>query len=250
MLARQRHRIILNMLSSQASLRTIELAKYFEVTDETIRRDLEQLDEEKKLIRTHGGCIRIEKGTGNLPLNKRLLQNHNLKCEIAKKALEMIKENDTLLFDASSTALVLAEMLPDIRLTVITNAHDIVLAVMDKSNITVILTGGRLDRESHSFGGFASWQAVKRYSVDLFFFSCNGVDIDRGASEAAEMHAEFKENVLPFCSKKVLLCDSSKLNARSISYFAPLDKIDVLVTDSAASPEALQPFESAGLKIV
>ena len=53
------------MLSSQASLRTIELAKYFEVTDETIRRDLEQLDEEKKLIRPHGGCLRIEKGTGN-----------------------------------------------------------------------------------------------------------------------------------------------------------------------------------------
>lgn len=250
MLARQRHRMILNMLESQPSLRTIELAKLFDVTDETIRRDLELLDAENKLIRTHGGALRIEKRVSDLPLHKRLKEHREAKLEIASKALSLIKENETILLDASSTALALAEALPDIKLTVITNAHDVVMALMPKSDISIILTGGKLDRESHSFGGMTSWTTVKRFSVDKIFFSGNGLDLERGASEALETHAEFKENVLPLCHEKIFLCDSSKLGVRSARFFADFDMIDKIITDSAADASFKEKLEAIGAHVL
>ncbi len=238
------------MLETQPSLRTIELAKLFNVTDETIRRDLESLDAENKLIRTHGGALRIEKRISDLPLHKRLKENRSAKQEIASKALGLIKETETILLDSSSTALALAEALPDMKLTIITNAHDVVMPLMAKTKITTILTGGKLDKESHSFGGYLAWNAVKKFSVDKIFFSANGLDLERGASEAVEVHAEFKENVLPLCHEKILLCDSTKFGVRSTRFFADFDMIDKLITDSAADPSFKDKLESMGVSLV
>ena len=101
------------------------------------------------------------------------------------------------------------------EITVITNAHDTVVPLMGKNKINVIATGGKLDRVSLSYGGATAWSTVRKISVDKAFFSCNGLDLERGASEVAEIHAEFKENVLQYCREKILLCDASKLGVRS-----------------------------------
>ncbi|MBE6413200.1 MAG: DeoR/GlpR transcriptional regulator [Verrucomicrobiaceae bacterium] len=247
MLARQRQRVILSMLETQPSLRTIELAKHFDVTDETIRRDLEFLDAENKLIRTHGGALRIEKNEVNLPMQKRLQEKREQKQQIAQKALKYIKEGQTIFLDASSTVLALAEALPDIDITVITNGHDCIVPIMEKPKINLIVTGGKLDRFSHSYGGFMTWQVIKKFSVDKAFFSCNGVDIERGASEVAEFHAEFKENVLPLCSERILLCDASKLGVRSTRFFAGFDVIDRIITDDAAEKTFLEKLNAIGI---
>ncbi|MBE6411546.1 MAG: DeoR/GlpR transcriptional regulator [Opitutales bacterium] len=249
MLARQRQRVILSMLETQPSLRTIELAKQFDVTDETIRRDLEFLDSENKLIRTHGGALRIEKRAVDLPLQKRLKEHRSAKQEIAKKALKYIKEGDTILLDASSTVLALAEILPDMDITVVTNAHDTVVPLMGKNKINVIVTGGKLDRVSLSYGGATAWATVRKISVDKAFFSCNGVDIDRGASEVAEIHAEFKENALQYCNEKILMCDASKLGVRSSRFFADFDMIDRVITDSSADENFIAKLKSSGVPV-
>lgn len=250
MLARQRQRQILNMLENSPSLRTIELAKYFDVTDETIRRDLEMLDAENKLIRTHGGALRIEKRASELPLQKRLNENRAAKQEIAKKATTLLSEGDTIFLDASSTVLTFAENLPDIKLTVITNAHDCVIPLMGKDNIDVITTGGKLDRVSHSYCGISALSLMKRFSIDKAFFSCNGLDLERGASEVAEIHAEFKENSLSNCREKILLCDSSKLGVRSLRFFCELSSIDTVITDSAADPEFVAKLRESGVSVL
>ena len=234
------------MLETQPSLRTIELAKQFDVTDETIRRDLELLDADNKLIRTHGGALRIEKRLHDIPMQSRLKEHRQQKQEIARKALDFIKEGDTILLDSSSTALALADVLPDVKLTVITNTHDSVAALMEKENITLILTGGNFDRASHSFGGVMAWSALRRFPIDTFFFSCNGLDLERGASEAVEFHAEFKENALPLCTRKILLCDSSKFGARSTRFFADFDMIDQVITDSLADPLFIEKLNAKG----
>ena len=250
MLARQRQRQILNMLENSPSLRTIELAKYFDVTDETIRRDLEMLDAENKLIRTHGGALRIEKRASELPLQKRLNENRAAKQEIAKKATTLLSEGDTIFLDASSTVLTFAENLPDIKLTVITNAHDCVIPLMGKDNIDVITTGGKLDRVSHSYCGISALSLMKRFSIDKAVFSCNGLDLERGASEVAEIHAEFKENSLSNCREKILLCDSSKLGVRSLRFFCELSSIDTVITDSAADPEFVAKLRESGVSVL
>ena len=250
MLARQRQRQILLMLETSSSLRTIELAKYFDVTDETIRRDLEILDAENKLIRTHGGALRIEKRMAELPLQKRLNENRTAKQEIAKKAASLVKESDTIFLDASSTVLTLAETLPDIKISVITNAHDCVVPLMAKNNIDVITTGGKLDRFSHSYCGISAFSLMKRFSIDKAFFSCNGLDLERGASEAAEIHAEFKENTLSICREKILLCDSSKLGVQSLRFFCELNNIDTVITDSNADKTFIAKLTELGINVL
>jgi len=250
MLASQRHKIILNMLSIEPDIRTSVFANRLQVTDETIRRDLEFLDSEKKLIRTHGGAMRIEKHAHEVPLSKRLLLNGSEKSQIAQKALSIIKDGEVLLMDASSTSLALARILPDINLTVITNGYDLVAELMSKTNITTIMTGGKLDPVSRSFWGLIAWQTVKRFAVDKFFFSCNGLDFKRGASEAAELHSEFKENAKDFCSQNILLCDSTKLGICSTSFFAPIDSINTIITDNNVSAEILKKLKSTRIEIL
>ena len=250
MLARQRQRLILNMLENSPSLRTIELAKYFDVTDETIRRDLETLDAENKLIRTHGGALRIEKRSAELPLQKRLNENRAAKQEIAKKAIGLISPSDTIFLDASSTVLTFAESLPDIKITVITDAHDCVVPLTSKANIDVITSGGKLDRVSHSYCGISALSLMKRFSIDKAFFSCNGLDLERGASEVAEIHAEFKENSLSICREKILLCDSSKFGVQSLRFFCDINSIDTVITDSAADPDFLDKLRKSGINVI
>lgn len=235
------------MLKTQQSLRTIELAKHFEVTDETIRRDLEHLDAEGKLLRTHGGAVRIERRAEDLPLQRRLQENRAAKLEIAKKALEFVKPGQTIFFDASSTVLALVEMLPDFDLTVITNSYDCVAPLMSKPSVRLILTGGLFDRVSRSFGGVVAWTSMRRFAIDRAFFSCNGADPERGASEAVEFHAEFKENALPLCSEKILLCDSSKFGVRSSRFFIGMEEIDRFICDSSADSVFLERLKARGL---
>ena len=85
--------------------------------------------------------------------------------------------------------------------------------------------------------------------MDKAFFSCNGLDLERGASEVAEIHAEFKENVLQYCREKILLCDASKLGVRSSRFFADFDMIDKVVTDSGADEAFIQKLKDAGMLV-
>jgi DeoR/GlpR family transcriptional regulator of sugar metabolism len=120
---------------------------------------------------------------------------------------------------------------------------------MGKNKINVIVTGGKLDRVSLSYGGATAWATVRKISVDKAFFSCNGVGIDRGASEVAEIHAEFKENALQYCNEKILMCDASKLGVRSSRFFADFDMIDRVITDSSADASFISKLKSSGVPV-
>ena len=90
---------------------------------------------------------------------------------------------------------------------------------------------------------------VRKISIDKAFFSCNGVDIDRGASEVAEIHAEFKENALQYCNEKILMCDASKLGVRSSRFFADFDMIDRVITDSSADESFIAKLKASGVPV-
>ena len=151
--------------------------------------------------------------------------------------------------DTIGSVLALAEILPDMDITVVTNAHDTVVPLIGKNKINVIVTGGKLDRVSLSYGGATAWATVRKISVDKAFFSCNGVDLDRGASEVAEIHAEFKENALQYCNEKILLCDASKLGVRSSRFFADFDMIDRVITDSSSDESFVAKLKASGVPV-
>lgn len=220
MLARQRHAAILELLEEAGAVKTVDLAAHFSVTDETIRRDLYHLDAKGLLTRTHGGALLAAKGGVELSLRERKVHHLAQKRKIARMALSTIKTGSIVFFDASSSVLELARLLPDEQIKVVTNSLAVIEVLAQREKIEVISTGGAYLRVSHSFGGSQAILGASRFSYDGFYFSGTGVDLQAGISEISEDQALLKEALLSRSKVNCLLADASKVGLRSPFIFA------------------------------
>lgn len=249
MLASERHREILARLASIGGVRVASLASELNVTQETIRRDLEKLDAEGKLVRTHGGAMAVETDRRELPLDVRETINLEQKRLIARRAVKELSPGDVVALDASSTAHELAKVIPDIPITVVTNALPVASALLDRPAVRVIITGGILDRPSMSMVGPLAEQSLERFHVQKLFFSCRGLDLARGLSVTADEHAGIKRRMLDLCEKAYLLIDCSKFDVRSVEFFAPVDEMDVIITDEGSPSKTLNDIRARGVTV-
>lgn len=250
MLPPERHSFILSRLNESDSVRTVELSAALEVTDETIRRDLEVMEKRGDLMRIHGGAVKAGKVREELPLTERQLVNRDSKTSIAKLAAERIQPDDTIFIDASSTALTLAEHLPDFHLTVLTNAHNVVTALADREGFDLISTGGIYEPRSRSYIGLPAESTLRKFNINRMFFSCNGVHVDRGVSETNSRQAAFKERVIT-CSEEIcLLADSTKIGLKSSFFFAQMSDLTTLITNPDADPDVISSMEGLGIEVL
>lgn len=215
-------------------MRTVEVAAVLGVTDETVRKDFEALEELGKLVRVHGGATRPDARREELTLTERQLVQREEKRAIARLAAAHIRANETIFLDASSTVLTFTEFLPELPLTILTNAHDVFTALEGRANLDLICTGGRYDPRSRSYIGPLAEASLKRFHIDRMFFSGNGLHLERGVSEANWRQASFKERVIPCAEEIVFLADHTKLGAKSSFFFAPLEILSLVITDPAA----------------
>lgn len=250
MLAIDRQRRILELLNESGSLKTMETAAELGVTDETVRKDFEALEKRGELVRTHGGAGKRERSREELPLDERQTIRREEKRVIARLAASRIRANETIFLDASSTTLTLTEFLPDLPLTILTNALNVFTALSDRPNLELICTGGEFDSKSRSFVGLTAEKALQRYNIHRMFFSGNGVDAERGISESNSLQAAFKERVIAYAEDVVFLADHSKLGEKSAFFFSPLADLDCLVTDRAADPAFLKKLTKAGIEVL
>lgn len=248
-LARLRRLEILALLEEAGSVRVNQLAERFSVAEETIRRDLDKLSESGQLARTHGGALSVRSDRSDLPLTVRKGKHSTEKHHIAKLALPHIQPNDVVAFDASTTALELVCLLPDIPLTVITTAVDVVRLLADRKNIQVICSGGTLDQKSLSFLGPIAENTLEQFSINKAFLSAKGIDLERGFSEASPTHASIKRRLMELADCSYILADHSKFGVRSMAYFANLQAVDVLITDNGIESSVLDALSEAGLKV-
>jgi DeoR family transcriptional regulator, L-fucose operon activator len=250
MLAIDRQRRILELLLGAGSLRTTETALELGVTDETVRKDFEHLEKRGELIRTHGGASRPDKTREELPFTERQAVRRDEKKAIARLAAGRIQANETIFLDASSTVLTLTEFLPDLPLTILTNALNVFTALADRPNYDLICTGGMFDSKSRSFVGLTAEKALQRYNIHRMFFSGNGLHLDRGVSESNARQAAFKERVVENAEDVVFLADHSKLGQNSAFFFAGVADLSCLITDKAADPEFIQKLLGRGVEVV
>lgn len=236
LLADERHREILRRLEAFGAARVTDLARDLEVTEETIRRDLERLDREGLLLRIHGGAVPIQRGR-DVSFDVRRTANHEAKEAMARTALEHIAEGDVIAFDASSTVHELVRLLPDMNVTVVTNALPATVRLWGLSRVRVVSTGGMLDGPSRSWVGSFAELALERLNINKLFLSSKGVDLERGLSEVDDAQARVKRRMLDLAEQAYLLVDSSKLGGRSVVHLGSLDEIDVLITDDGVSAE-------------
>lgn len=250
MLAIDRQRRILKLLQAAGSLRTIETANELGVTDETVRKDFEILEKRGELIRTHGGASRPERIREELPFTERQAVRREEKQIIARLAAGRIQANETIFLDASSTVLTLTEFLPDLPLTILTNALNVFTALSDRPNLDLICTGGLFDPKSRSFIGLTAEKSLQRYNIHRMFFSGNGLHLDRGISESNARQAAFKERVVATAEDVVFLADHSKLGQKAAFFFAEMESLSCLVTDKAADPEFVRQLQARGVEVI
>jgi DeoR/GlpR family transcriptional regulator of sugar metabolism len=249
MLAPERRRAVLDLLGSQASVRVAQLAPEFGVTQETVRRDLEHLEHQGRLLRTHGGAVSLDRDRAELPLDVRETVNLELKRAIAAHAARSITQGDVIALDASSTARELARLLPDTPLTVVTNSLAAAMVLQDRSRVRVIVTGGVLDGPSRSFVGEMAAETLERFHFTRAYVSCQGVDLIRGLSVTADEQAGIKRRMIALADEPVLLADSSKFGVKAVEFFARIDDLATIVTDSGLDAQMRIQLGQLGVRV-
>ena len=247
-LARERRIEILAELEERGSVRVAALAEQFGVAEETIRRDLDRLSDEGQLARTHGGALSIRHDRFDLPLTVRKNSRALEKRALAEQALTHIQPNDVVALDASTTVLELACLLPDIPLTVVTYGLDVARLLIDRPQMQVIVTGGELDRRSNCLLGPLAEASLRSFSINKAFFSCKGVDLERGYSEASTTHASMKKLLMQLSDRSYLLADHSKFGVRSMVYSGELSSVDVMITNGGTDTRFLAALKDVGVE--
>jgi DeoR/GlpR family transcriptional regulator of sugar metabolism len=250
MLVAERHANIIEIVNDKGSIRVSELSQIFNVTEETIRRDLEKLENEGQLRRSHGGAVSIKESHTEPSYFEREITNVEEKKEVATEALRYIQPQDRIILDASSTACYMAKILPDIPLTVLTNSMKVAMELAGKEQISVIVTGGTLLPRSLSFVGPLVENALGLYHVNKMFMSCKGLHPKWGISDSNEMQALVKKKFMEVSDKVYLLADHSKLGVKSFSRVAALNEIDAVITDSKTDSANIQAYKDASVEVI
>lgn len=257
MLAIERHKLILDILKQKGNVTTAELSTTLSVSPATIRNDLNKLNKDGLIIKTHGGATlnsyKEQASSDILPqdsFKNRAMHHREEKEAIGNYALSLIKDNQCIFLDGSSTALILAKKLSKFKkLLIITNGIYTTLALKDLPNINVMIVGGMVTKNSGTVEGLLGADILNHLHVDLAFVSAKGFTLEEGCTDFNIYESELKKAVLEKCNKIVVLLDSSKFEYTSTSSFLPTDRIDLLLTDKNIKNEDYQKYSSNNVKV-
>ncbi len=251
MLAIERRNAILARLAADGKVIVSNLSDEFDVTEETIRRDLEKLENDGLAKRTYGGAVKKDTFNTDLPFQVRKQTNVEDKQEIALKIAAMIEDGDYLMLDASTTALyVVKNILDKKRITIITNSVEILIELAAKNDWNVLSTGGTLKPGSLSFVGRHAENMLSEFHVDMAIFSCKGIDMDRGVTDSNEKDTDIKKCMLKAAKKKILAVDGTKFDRISFTRVCDMRDIDIVVTNREPSEKWQQYLKDNNTELV
>lgn len=237
-----RQQTIIDLLIQHHSLTTDVLSTQLNVSKETIRRDLSELQAQGKVLRNHGRAkyIHRENQDSGDPFHIRLKSHFTHKADIAREALEWIEAGMVIALDASSTCWYLARQLPDINIQVFTNSHPICLELGKREQIQLISSGGKLERKYGCYVNPSLISQLKLLDIDLFIFSCEGIDSHGGLWDSNRVNAGFKSLLLKRASQSLLLIDKSKFNRSGEARIGHLDEVTHIVSDTQLNESGLR----------
>jgi len=249
MLNEERRRSIVEMLHREGRVLVASLARHFRTSQITIRKDLEVLDNQGLIQRTHGGALPLQSGALLDPtLREKEKQHQEEKIRIAMAAAKMVEEGQSVLLDSGTTTTAIARALKDIKkLVVITNAINIAAEVAG-TNIEVILTGGMVRKNSFSLVGPVAEQGLRQLSADILFLGVDGFDTQLGLFTPNLFEAQVNRVMVEISRKTVAVCDSSKFGRRSLCNIMPATAVDHVITDKNIAKQELQALRDAGIK--
>lgn len=238
------------MVKSDGRVLVGSLARHFRTSQVTIRKDLDVLQAQGLILRSHGGALPTQSGVLEDPtLREKEKLHRKEKLQIAAAAVRMVKEGQVVILDSGTTTTAIARALRDFEnLTVITNAVNIA-AELSGSSVEVILTGGTLRRNSFSLVGPIAEETLHRLNADILFLGVDGFDVHYGLSTPNLLEAKVNRAMMDVARITVAVCDSSKFGRRSLSSIAQISEVHHLICDRGVSKQDLAVLKKAGVEI-
>jgi DeoR family transcriptional regulator, fructose operon transcriptional repressor len=251
MYAEERQQQILDRARAAGRVEVNALAEALDVTPETVRRDLTILERHGVLRRVHGGAIPVERLGFEPGLELRSERMVAEKERIAKAALPHLPHEGTVLLDAGTTTMRLAERLPrDHELTIVTNSLEIATMVTHHPNLNLYLLGGRV--RGRTLAAVGSWvtNALQDVFVDVAFIGTNGLSAERGLTTPDQSEAAAKRAMIASSRRSIVLADHTKMGVDHFSRFADLADIAAIITDDGLDRETAAEIEAMGPEVV
>ncbi len=250
----ERRRTILSLLSRDGNIHVAQISKQLGVSEVTIRKDLEFLEQEGLLERTHGGAIPIQSAIFNFTGTGTRTSNAEAKTRLAEAAVSLIQNNDTLLLNDGSSnyfiAMELARTAAEKNLRVLTNSLNIASTLAGKGDIQSILLGGILNaRHTFTYGSDVLKQ-MEYYRADKLFLSVDGVDVKGGVTTRHAEDATLLQMMIERSRQVIIVADYSKIGYEGFFRIIPLSAMDTLITNRNANPEALEEIAAQGVQII
>ncbi len=251
MTLKQRLEAIRKIVKEDKKVVVTQLSEMFDVTEETIRRDLEKLEEEGLVNRTYGGAVlNQDKAHEKIHFLKRAQTNLEEKKIIAEKVAPILATSSSIGADSSSTVLEALKKISDLQgITVLTNSVE-ALRELSLSSLNVMSTGGVLNKNTLSLQGIVTKELIGRYNVDIALISCKGLILDSGVFDSNESEAELKKMLIERANKVVLLADDSKYDKMAFYKLAGFEKIDTVITNKEPDKEWMKTFKECEIHVI
>lgn len=241
--------IIKQVLLNDKKVVVSDLSDQFSVTEETIRRDLDKLENEGFITRTYGGAVlNSTKTIGNISFYNRASRNSDAKRHIAIKAQDVLREQHTMFADSSSTVIETVKLLKDREdLTIVSNSAEMARELFI-SKVSFLSTGGILNKQALAYDGDLAEDSINRYNADVALISCKGLDMDTGVTDTNESQARLKKLMIQHASSVVLLADASKFDKKGFVHLSDFGNIEHVITDQKPDQNWLRFFREKNIQ--
>lgn len=247
----QRHNYILDQLEKNEVVKISDLAKKLDISIVTIRKDIKTLENMNLIYKAHGLIYKNNPYTQDINVNEKSLLNVEQKRDIAKFAASLIEPNDAILIASGTTVLHFANAInvTSGKLTVVTSAMNVALALSGKANVEVIQLGGVVRPNSTSVVGPYAEEILKNLSFTKLFLGVDGVDANHGCSTSNLLEANLNNSMIKAAQKTIILTDSSKFGKKGFGKICDLNEVDHIITDTNITEKSRNAIDNLGIEL-
>jgi DeoR/GlpR family transcriptional regulator of sugar metabolism len=249
MLREERLQIILKMLETDQRVSSVQLAEILNVSDDTIRRDLNELDENGLLKKVHGGAI--PKSPSPYKLTERINILHEEKIVLAQKAQQFFKDGQVIILDNGSTNMEVARLMsPNLKATVFTSSIPIAQILCEHPNIDLFMLGGKVFKDAQNTYGTEVIELLNKIRADIFLVGVCGMHHQIGVTMPDWGESVVKRKMVEISAKTIALVTADKLNTAENYVVCSYQQIDVMLTDDTISESQLIDYQDLGVEVL
>lgn len=227
-----------------------DLCTLFNVSKNTMRRDINELEKQSIIKKVYGGIVLNDKKTTE-PFESREEKNITSKQVIAKLASQFVQDGDIIYIDSGTTTMHMIPHLAEIRnLTIITNNLNVIMGSLPYPNLNVLCTGGVLFRTTNSFVDMDAVNSLKKFNISKAFMASTGISITKGITNSSSFEYDIKRYMVEHCDTVVVLADATKLGRVSLTTYCELKDINVFITNELPGDEFVDFFESNNIQLI